>query len=816
MMQGLRQHHSQISEERVTLTPSSGDLPYAVLSLKKRVYYVSLQSALLKGYKVRVTELSAATGESIGQPILLNSDGELTSKDSILHIGTNSGIPFLVWTDKTFKTIRVNIIGTKQITQLKTPISDGKLEKITVHAPKSHAAKAHLLVHYQEADSHSAEIFHLTSGSIEKPYDLPRRQGQGAFAASSQGSEVYFTRHTTSEYELISSEDARTLNQWKAQSKDQVGLIDAQEMTYAVSEVVLRGPSTYAVRSALSLLSGDWRLIRNGEFSWSRPEGLAGVIAAAFVGISKEEDLAKELAAEGQSYPLTAYIHRIKRHVRDLRRFPAWAELLPRRLLSSLMGDGANSQAQNLQPDSFGFRKLIIVATENGRLAALDAANQGIVLWNIQAVVLKSDQLWVVLGIEAEDGAALVRGRAGELLRVSLRTGTILKHQPGATESSLKASFPVADRSGNKIFIPVKTDGSLGSIPNADFDESTVVVTQAKDNAVIGWSLSKSSKPVLLWRFTPADGEHVISISPRPSHDPVASIGKALGDRNVLYKYLNPNMLLITASAIETSTASFYALDSASGVVVYSVSHPGVDVSKPIAATMSENWFAYSLFSESNAATQGTSQTDREKVKSYQLIVSEFYESPYPNNRGSLGSSSNSSSIFPPADFTGDSVDTPHVISQTFLIPGPISSMAVTSTLQGITTRSLLCVLPELNAVISISRAFLDPRRPVGRDATAAEAEEGLFRYSPTLDFEPKWMLSHRRDILTISHIITTPSLLESTSLIFAFGEIDLFGTRTAPIGAFDLLGKGFSKLQLMLTVLALAVGTTIVAPFVS
>ena len=142
--------------------------------------------------------------------------------------------------------------------------------------------------------------------------------------------------------------------------------------------------------------------------------------------------------------------------------------------------------------------------------------------------------------------------------------------------------------------------------------------------------------------------------------------------------------------------------------------------------------------------------------------------------------------------------------------------MTTTSTLQGITPRSLHCTLPRGNALLSIPRPILDPRRPVGRDPTPLEAEEGLFRYSPILEFEPKWLLSHKRDVLSISDVITTPSNLESTSLVFAFGDVDIFGTRLSPIGSFDMLGKGFSKLQLVGTVAALAIGTTLLAPFVS
>jgi hypothetical protein len=141
--------------------------------------------------------------------------------------------------------------------------------------------------------------------------------------------------------------------------------------------------------------------------------------------------------------------------------------------------------------------------------------------------------------------------------------------------------------------------------------------------------------------------------------------------------------------------------------------------------------------------------------------------------------------------------------------------MAVTQTRQGITTRQLLCVLPSSNAIVGIPRPVLDPRRPVDRDPTSAEAEEGLFRYAPYLDFDGKWYLTHSRDVAGIQTVLSCPTQLESTSLIFAFGG-DIYGTRATPSQAFDILGKSFSKLQLVLTVVALAAGVTFLAPMVS
>ena len=771
----------------------------------------------MKGYKIRVTELSASSGDLVGSSVLLSSENEVTSEDMILHVGSNSETSFLIWTDKSSKYLKLNILGTKQIHQMSAAPSNGNtVEGVTVHASSSTAAKSHILVHYYGADLHWAEVYHINAKTIQKAYELPQVKGKGSFSSSNQGADVYFIRHTMSDNVLLSSEDSMVLTQWNIQTKSLGGPTESREISYAISEVIPKPDSTYATRSALALSSGDWELVRNGEVSWVRPEGLAGAVAAAFVDIAREESLAEELAVEGQSDVFTAYVHRLKRHFRDLQYLHTWAEELPKRLLSSFTGEYIRSYGQSIQRDSFGFRKLVIVATEKGRLAALDVANRGSVVWNIQAVTLQPDKSWTVLNIDVEENSALIRAEGGEFLRFNPNTGAILQYQPGSLIPSLKTSISVTDASGAKVLIPINTDGSLGETPYASFGQKTVVVTQGADEVVKGWLVKPDSAPLLAWRFTPATGQKIISVSSRPPHDPVASIGKALGDRNVLYKYLNPNLLLVAVLDEKTSTVIFYVLDSTSGAIIFTTAHSGIDISKPITSIMSENWFAYSVYSETDSFTQGSTQVGRSKIQGYQLVVSELYESPYPNDRGPLASSPNSTSIYPSTEEMGDSVDTPHVISQTFLLPGPVSSMSVTSTLQGITTRSLLCTLPYLKSIISISRAFINARRPVGRDPTAAEAEEGLFRCSPLLDFEPKWMLNHKRELISISDIITSPALLESTSLVFAFGNIDLFGTRTAPIGAFDILGKGFSKLQLVLTVVALGVGTTIAAPFVS
>jgi hypothetical protein len=68
--------------------------------------------------------------------------------------------------------------------------------------------------------------------------------------------------------------------------------------------------------------------------------------------------------------------------------------------------------------------------------------------------------------------------------------------------------------------------------------------------------------------------------------------------------------------------------------------------------------------------------------------------------------------------------------------------------------------------------------------------------------------------VANVRHILTAPALLESTSLAFAYG-LDLFCTRVAPSGTFDVLNETFNKAQLVFTICGLAVAIVVTRPMV-
>jgi len=139
----------------------------------------------------------------------------------------------------------------------------------------------------------------------------------------------------------------------------------------------------------------------------------------------------------------------------------------------------------------------------------------------------------------------------------------------------------------------------------------------------------------------------------------------------------------------------------------------------------------------------------------------------------------------------------------------------VTQTRQGIANRYVLAYLPEAHSIAGLSRQILDARRPVGRDSTPAEKEaEGLIQYAPNIEIDPRSIISHQRNVLGVKNILATPVIVESTTLIVAYG-VDVFGTRLAPSGMFDILGDGFNKPTLILTVVSLLAGVLFLSPMV-
>jgi outer membrane protein assembly factor BamB len=781
------------------------DVPLQVSTNVEKVFVVSLKGAP-GAYNLKVSVLDTLTGRKLDE-MVIGAKADVHGKEDVMFVGANSAAPVVAWTDDARKTLRVNVLGTK--TRQEFPLSEGTVA-VEIHAPHLVQSRPHFLVHSRTATAHRGEVFHidLKTNTISKAYTLPMLPGPGAFSTSSNGANVYFTRITEDEVILLSSQSHGVLGHWPLKGTDM-----GAAALHGVSEVIKKAgeEESYAVRAAAVTDADDWVLIRNGEVAWTRPEGMTGGVAATFAEIPESEDLAKTLEQEAHSNLLHAYIHRVKRHINDLRYLPAWLEGLPSRLRSSILGTEVPSG--KLVRDAFGFHKLVILATKRGMLYGLDAGNHGVIAWSKRAFRIPKGRNWDVKGIQVHDstGHVTILGANNDFVVLKADTGDVVEAKGPSPESTTQGTALIDTYSGQQKLLRIGRGGKIGELP-VHVAPRTTVVTRGADGELKGVVFvpnGTSSFESTSWTFNPPQGQSIVDIASRPPHDPVASIGRVLGDRRVKYKYLNPNTLVVAAVHDSSRTLTVYLLDTVSGQILSSSKYDGVDLAKPIECAMAENWFVCTYFGQ-YAVHDNSAQT----IKGYQMVVSDLYESHEPNNRGPLGDAATFSS-FDPIDIPTGGVTRPSMVSQSYVLSGPVSALQVTQTRQGITSRHVLAYLPESHGIVGIPRAVLEPRRPVGRDPTPAEAEEGLMKYHPAIEIDPKSVITHERDVLGVKKIVTAPAVVESTSLVFAYG-IDVFGTRVAPSFLFDILGKGFNKLSLVGTVAALALGVVVLAPMVS
>lgn len=299
-------------------------------------------------------------------------------------------------------------------------------------------------------------------------------------------------------------------------------------------------------------------------------------------------------------------------------------------------------------------------------------------------------------------------------------------------------------------------NGSIRSFSFADSNQNELI---AKQIWAIDLPMPLAGLQVLFKRF----GEHV------------HSQGRVMGDRDVLYKYLNPNLVAIIGESIDSQEKPFvvlYLVDAITGSIIYTNVHKRAK--RPIHIVHSENWIIYSYYNEKSRRTE---------ISSIELFE---------------GLTQSNSSAF--SSLTRTQLVPSIVEQQTYIFPTGIDVMADTITERGITSKHILIFLPS-GGLLELPKAFLDPRRPIR--PTPEHMEEGLIPYIPELPIPAEGIINYNKTLTAIRGIQTSGTGLESTCLVFAYG-LDLFYTRVTPSKTFDVLKDDFDFILILVVLIAL------------
>lgn len=272
-------------------------------------------------------------------------------------------------------------------------------------------------------------------------------------------------------------------------------------------------------------------------------------------------------------------------------------------------------------------------------------------------------------------------------------------------------------------------------------------------------------------------GDKVLAVNSKATNDAVYSQGRVLGDRSVLHKYINPNVMAV---AVESGSADkgqvdIQLYDMISGTQLYHSRHK--QYSGPVHLLVVENWLLYHMWCS--------------KLRRYEVVVVEFFLPSAPNT-------TDFSSLFP---------RTPSFsIQQAYIATSPLSAISVTTTLKSITNRAVLFA-ESSGRIALVPKALLDPRRPTM--PTAEDRQEQLIPYTPQLTLSPMSYVTYNKTLQDIRGMITGVTGLESTSLLFAYGT-DLYFTRVTPAKTFDMLNEDFDYYLIGLVLLGLLFGTIV------
>ncbi|VDK48906.1 unnamed protein product [Gongylonema pulchrum] len=90
--------------------------------------------------------------------------------------------------------------------------------------------------------------------------------------------------------------------------------------------------------------------------------------------------------------------------------------------------------------------------------------------------------------------------------------------------------------------------------------------------------------------------QKVVAVAAKPFHQKVHSAGRVLGNRSVLYKYVNPNLVAVASHDPIHSLLQIHLVDAVSGYIVYNAKQN--KIAGPVHLVHCENWLAYSYWNE--------------------------------------------------------------------------------------------------------------------------------------------------------------------------------------------------------------------------
>lgn len=385
-----------------------------------------------------------------------------------------------------------------------------------------------------------------------------------------------------------------------------------------------------------------------GVSYFTREEALAYITSVEMIDfplLHLQEEFEDEFGHSDKDNIFQMFYHRIRTQLVQLREFiliDLYQKLInflnQNQNLKRPTGSAASSSsgsvlsAEEITRDEFNLNKLMVVSTSVGKIFGLYTGDNGRILWsyhlkNMRPFKLNKLKQEVQMPLFLQRTAAhfpydpqcVLIGKTTEsktkIFFFNPITGVPSKDYPkdGLTvDYQVKLAF-LSNQADSQFLKPlflfdhqnkihVLPEKSLNDLELKSSSKSAVIFSTLNDEnnrtsilAGYGMKFDNNELPEL-WRINLED-EQVIAIASKLPNDRIHSHGKVLGDRSVLYKYLNPNLVGVVTNGQDSQKVPFinvYLVDTVTGSVVYSFNYKRCR--GPVHIVHSENWFFVSFF----------------------------------------------------------------------------------------------------------------------------------------------------------------------------------------------------------------------------
>ncbi|KAJ7411192.1 ER membrane protein complex subunit 1 [Pitangus sulphuratus] len=540
-----------------------------------------------------------------------------------------------------------------------------------------------------------------------------------------------------------------------------------------------------------------------GKIVWSREESLAEVVCLEMVDLpltGAQAELEGEFGKKADGL-LGMFLKRLSSQLILLQAWTAhlWKMFYDARKPRSQIKNEIN--IDNLARDEFNLQKMMVMVTASGKLFGIESSS-GTILWKqyLRNVRPGSSFKLMVQRTTAHfphppQCTLLVKDKETKMSFLYVFNPVFGKRSqvaPPVLKRPILQTLllPIMDQDYAKVLLLIDDEYKVTAFPATknvlrQLEEIAhsiyFYLVDAEQGKLSGFRLKKDLSTEESWEVViPPEVQRIVAVKGKRSNEHVHSQGRVMGDRSVLYKSLNPNLLAVVTESTDThherTFIGIYLIDGVTGRIIHSSVQK--KAKGPVHMVHSENWVVYQYWNT--------------KARRNEFTVLELYEGTEQYNATAFSSL--------------DRPILPQVLQQSYIFPSAISAMEATITERGITSRHLLIGLPS-GAILSLPKALLDPRRP--EIPTEQSREENLIPYSPDVQIHAERFINYNQTISRMRGIYTAPSGLESTCLVVVYG-LDIFQTRVYPSKQFDVLKDDYDYVLISSVLFGLVFATMI------